>query len=241
MANRPLEFRVPEAERPAWERVLAMIRDLGVEQAEQRLSATDQKAITKTKDQRGHGAGDHPEPSWPEKRLASALGRRAGLIQKQATRWIGQHGLPDNAENRVAATLDRLDAWVRRAADRLEQTYHERREVEREITALREDNACLLAEWSRLSGEARKARSSVATANADLAAARRKANDDWRAEYDRQMRGLQAKGYLPDESPMPLRGATEHENAVGAGMSKLSAGACPGRFPDGAAQQCRAR
>ena len=46
---------------------------------------------------------------------------------------------------------------------------------------------------------------------------------------------------LTDESPMPLRGATEHENAVGAGMSKLSAGACPGRFPDGAAQQCRAR
>lgn len=205
MANRPLGIRVPEAERPAWERVLTLARDLGPEEAARRLQGEP-------------GAGAHAtappapprETAWPEKRLIAALGRRGPEIRQQAQDWLREHDLPDTAENRVAAMLDRLEACADQAVQEFGEADRLRRELAREVTALR-------GEWRRLDEEGRKARAAAATAGADLAAARQKAGQEWEAEYDGRMRQLQLEGYLPDE----LAGVVEAARAEGLNAAAL--------------------
>lgn len=212
--NRPLGVRVPEADRPAWERLLGLARELGVQEAERRLRGEPRGNPTA---EQGPARPAGPERSWPEKRLLAALGHRAADLQEQAGAWLEEHGLPDIAENRVAALLDQLEAEVEATADDLQAAREERRALQEDGKEVRRGNDLLRGERAQLLAEVDAARFAAAGARANLGAARRKAERDWQTAYDRQLRQVRAEGYLPEE----LAGVAEAARLAGLDAAAL--------------------
>ena len=132
-----------------------------------------------------------------ERRLLAALGHWRVPVQKQAKQFLSKHGLPDTAENRVAALVEALDQQLNTTLLPLRQLDQELADRRQELRTLDDELTKQKEEYRRLRDANTDLTTKLYLAQADLDAALLKARKDFEqaygAAYERQQQLAEAR------------------------------------------------
>lgn len=222
MPNPSVSFRVEAKDLTAWQRVVALLRQISPEEAERRLQGESVPAA-ETRSQRKADKPDAGGVQFLESRVLAALGRWRLPMQTKARSLLTRHGLPDTAENRCSALVAAVEEETGQRRREWDDLRREAREAQRSVAALSAAEAETRRRLHSLRGDISAYEAQAHSLKVDLDAARAKAKADYDAEHGRELQRLRASGYAPADIRAVIDAVRKNFSGTGAVADLLGA------------------